>query len=351
MPALRTARRARQEEVEIWRSPWSSTWGLHQFFRRFVLDRNVNKGERSPAESFIFTEDKCQIAAHLGVGERNGCENFGPDVVLYIGAGNEAHAHIGGHEALQQFAGIQFHGEVRLQPSFMKELLDGVPRMSSLGDDQRKLGHVGNGGRLHLSQRMLRRRNHNQLVSMDENHGQAVVGDGKGNDAEVDGIVDDGLENLAVVCPLNVYGDIGILLLEVGKHIRQDVQASALVRPHNDFAPRHALHLCDRHQHRFTGVEGFLDILLKRLARGRERYLATRTVEQLGPDFFLQPSNLRRNRRLCTETLLRRPRKRSVPRHFKKRFELIEVHGKSSQLSAKGTRYLLSAGRGVLAEG
>ena len=171
---------------------------------------------------------------------------------------------------------------------------------------------------------------------MDEDDGQARVGYGKGNHAEVDRVVDDGFENLAVVGALDVYRDIGILLFEVGKNIGQDVQAGALVRTHNDFAAGHALHLGNGDEHRLAGVESVLDIFLKGLARGGERYLAAGAVEQFGADFFLQPANLRRNGRLSAETLLRRARERRVPRHFEERFELVEVHKEalSRQLSA-----------------
>src|ERR1700680_5244300 len=98
MPAPCPTDKPRQKtaESEVWRAPWSSTWNLHQFFRRFVLDRNVNKGERRPAERLIFAEDQRQIAPDLGVGDRNRGENFGANIVLHIRAGDEANAHIGG---------------------------------------------------------------------------------------------------------------------------------------------------------------------------------------------------------------------------------------------------------------
>ena len=157
---------------------------------------------------------------------------------------------------------------------------------------------------------------------------------GREIDAEVDGVVDDGFENLAVVGALDVDRNVGILLFEVGKNVRQDVQAGAFVRADDDFAAGNALHLGDGDQHGLAGVERFLDIFLERLAGGGERDLAAGAVEQLGADFFLQAANLGRNGGLGAETLLRRARERGVPRHFEKRFELVEVHKSSFQLSA-----------------
>src|SRR6266567_1821352 len=135
----------------------SSARDMRQFFCGFVLHRDVNECKRSPAERLVSAEDQRQIAAHLGVGDGNRTQNFGANVFLDVRAGDETDPDVGGYEALQQFAGIEFHGEVRLQSSLVKQLLDGIPRVSSLGDDQRKLRYVGNGGRFHPSYRMLRR--------------------------------------------------------------------------------------------------------------------------------------------------------------------------------------------------
>ena len=140
-----------------------------------------------------------------------------------------------------------------------------------------------------LSQRMLRRHDQNQFIPMNENHRQPSVRHRKRDDAEVDGVVHNRFENLSVVGALDVYRHVRILLLEVGKYIRQDVQAGALIRPHNDFAAWHTLHLGDSHQHRLSGVESLLYIFLKGLARRRERHFAARSVEQLGSYFLFQP--------------------------------------------------------------
>ncbi len=108
------------------------------------------------------------------------------------------------------------------------------------------------------------------------------------------------------------------------------MQAGAFVRSYDDFAARHALHLGNRDQHGLAGVESFLDILLEGFATRGQRDFAAGAVEQLGSDFLFQRANLRRNGGLGAETLLRRARERSVPRHFEEGFELIKVHGASA---------------------
>ena len=180
---------------------------------------------------------------------------------------------------------------------------------------------------------MLWRRDQDQLISMNEYHGQTAVVDGKGNDAEIDRVIDDRFENLGVVGALDIHRHIGILLFEVCKNVGQDVQAGAFVGADDDFAAGNALHLGNGDHHGLAGVQRLFHVLQKSLAGGGERDFAAGTVEQLGADFFLDAANLRRNRRLGAETLLRRPRERGVPRHFEKGFELVEVHW-SSQFSA-----------------
>ncbi len=304
--------------------------------RGFVFHRDVDEGEGGAAEGFVFAEDQGKVAADLGVGDGDGGEHFGANVFFDVGAGNEADADVGGDEALEQFAGVKFHGEVGLEAAVVKKLLDGVAGVSGLGDDQRELGDIGHGGRLHLSEGMLRRSDDDQLVAMDEDDGEAGVGDGKGDDAEVDGVVDDGFENLAVVGALDVHRDVGILLFEVGKNVGQDVEAGAFVGADDDFAARDALHFGDGDQHGFAGVEGVFDVFLEGLAGRSEGNFAAGAVKQFGADFFLQAADLRGNCWLGAETFLRGARERGVPGHFEECFELVEIHKAafSYQLSA-----------------
>src|SRR3954468_13516094 len=101
----------------------------------------------------------------------------------------------------------------------------------------------------------MRWRDDNQFVTMDEHDSQAIVGDWEGYDSEVHRVVDDGFENAGVVGALDVYRDVGILLLEVGKNVRQDVEAGAFVGADDNFAAGNTFHLGDRYQHGLAGVE------------------------------------------------------------------------------------------------
>ena len=169
-------------------------------------------------------------------------------------------------------------------------------------------------------QGMIGRRNHDQFVAVDGNHGEPLVVHRHRDHAEVAGVVDDGFENFVVLQALYADCHTGVLALEVGKYLGQDVQAGALVGRDHDFAARHAMHLGQRDQHHAALLEGFFGVLLKDFAGGGDGDLAAAAIEQLGADFFLQGADLRRDRRLGAETPLRRPREAAEPRDLQKRF-------------------------------
>ena len=66
-----------------------------------------------------------------------GDQRLGADILLDIRAGDESHADIGRHKAFQQFAGIEFHGQVRLQVMVIEQGIECVAGMAEFGQDQR----------------------------------------------------------------------------------------------------------------------------------------------------------------------------------------------------------------------
>ena len=77
----------------------------------------------------------------------------------------------------------------------VKQLLDRVAGVACLGNDQRELAGVRNGRGFHLTDRMLRRRNQNQFVAMNEHHSQPGSVHGKRDHPEIYRIIDDRFEN------------------------------------------------------------------------------------------------------------------------------------------------------------
>ena len=61
-------------------------------------------------------------------------------------------------------------------------------------------------------------------------------------------------------------------------------------------------------------------------AGSRERDFAAAAVEQARANLFFQSADLRGNRRLRTEALLRGAGEAQRARHFQKRFQLIKIH-------------------------
>ncbi len=115
------------------------------------------------------------------------------------------------------------------------------------------------------------------------------------------------------------------------------MQAGAFVGPDNDLAPGHALRFGDRSQHGLAGFQRFFSIFLEKLAGCGDRNLAAGAVQQFGADFFLERADLRGDRGLGAEALLRGAREAQQPRHFEKSFELVKVHKSSTwQLALSG---------------
>src|SRR5271168_1730579 len=162
---------------------------------------------------------------------------------------------------------------------------------------------------------------------MDEDYGKAVVFYGQGIDAEIDGIVGYRFENFSVVGALDVDRDVGILLFEIRKDFRKNVQAGAFIGAHGDGAAGDVLHFGERSEHGLAGVEGFLGVFLEGLAGRGERDFAAGAVEELGAHFVLDGANLGGDGGLGAETLLRCPGERGVAGYFEEGLELVEVHG------------------------
>ena len=155
---------------------------------------------------------------------------------------------------------------------------------------------------------------------MDQDDGQSWIGDRHGHEAEVDRVIDDRVENLAVVGAGDVDRNVRVLLLELGEDLREDVQAGAFIGAYDDLAAGHAFGFGDRGQDGLAGFKNFFSIFLEQLAGGGDGDFAAGTVEQLGADFFLQGADLGGDGRLCAKALLRRAGERAVARDLEKRF-------------------------------
>ncbi len=82
---------------------------------RLQLYRDINERQRGAAERFIFAENQCQIALNTRVRQGERGQRLGLQVFRYVGARYEPDSDVGCNEALQQLAGVQFHGYPRLQ--------------------------------------------------------------------------------------------------------------------------------------------------------------------------------------------------------------------------------------------
>jgi hypothetical protein len=167
---------------------------------------------------------------------------------------------------------------------------------------------------------MLRRRNDDQLVTMDGHDREPGVGYGERDHAEVHGVVDDRFKRLGIVGAFDPHSHFGVGPLEVREDLGKDVQAGAFVGAYNQFSAGDALGFGDGDANGFACFDGFLGVLEEELAGLGERDFAARTVKQAGTNVFLQRADLGGNGGLGAKTLLGGARERTEPRNFQESF-------------------------------
>ena len=133
---------------------------------------------------------------------------------------------------------------------------------------------------------------------------EAVVIDGERDDAEVDGVFENRFEDSRIVGALDADRDAGIVALELGEDLGEDVEAGAFVGADDDFAARDALGFGDLGEDIFAVLDSFFGVLIKELAGGGDGDAASRAVEEAGADLFFEGANLRGDGGLRTEALL-----------------------------------------------
>ena len=122
---------------------------------------------------------------------------------------------------------------------------------------------------------------------MNKHHRQSRVGNWQGNNSKVHRIVDHRLQNLGVICPLDVHRDIGILPFKFSEDFGKDVKASALIGSYDDLATGDALGFGNGCKNGLASIKCFFSKFLEQLARLGDRNPSAGTIEQLGSDVFL----------------------------------------------------------------
>src|SRR5207253_6563203 len=260
---------------------------------RLEFDGNIYKREGGAAQGLVFAENQSQIAADLGIRNRYGGERIGTEISEHIRTRNETYANVGRYKPLQQFARVKFHGVVRLKSALVKKIFQRIPGVARLRDNEWKFRCLGYRRRLYLGQRMMWRRDDDEFIAVKQHHGQPSVGDRHGDDAEIHRVVDHRFENFAVIGALDIHGNIGVLLLELGENLGKDMQTCPFVGADDDLAAWHALGLADGSKDHLACFKCFFSIFPKQLARGGDGNFAAGAIEQPGADFFLESSHLR----------------------------------------------------------
>ena len=235
-----------------------------------MLYRNVHEGFGGAAERFVFAEYKGEVAPDLRIREFDRDQRFSSYIFFNIRARNKPDADTGRHKALQQFARIEFHGKVGLQVMVIEQGIERITSVAKFGHDQWICRNLNHGNAFLRGERMMRSSNHDKFIAMNHLRFEPVVGHRQGNDAKVDYIFEDCIENSGVVRPLDIHGDIRIVALKLRKHLWQNMEAGAFIGSHNNFAAGHTLGFGNLVEDGLAALQCFFGVLEEQFA-GRSK--------------------------------------------------------------------------------
>src|SRR5260221_14099305 len=117
---------------------------------------------------------------------------------------------------------------------------------------------------------MVGRRDQYQLIAMNDYDFQSSVIHGHGDYAEVDAVIDDGLQDLAPFHTIDADVYFRVFVLEVREDLRQDVQAGAFIRTHHDLPAGNTVHVRKRGNDLAALVRRRFSIATEDFARSRK---------------------------------------------------------------------------------
>src|SRR5436305_10871944 len=115
------------KEIHNWINLLLSGSGMRQLLYGFPVYGDLHKRSSGPAESLVFSMNQGQIAAHRRINKAERYQRPCSNLVRDVGSSDESYSHARRGKTFKEFAGVEFHGEVRLQSSFFKNVIDSVP--------------------------------------------------------------------------------------------------------------------------------------------------------------------------------------------------------------------------------
>ena len=243
-------------------------------------------------ERFIFAKDKSEFAAEAHAFYFDGLEQAVALVIADIGTWQKAHSEPCSDETLQQFAGIDFHGDAGLNIVAAEDIVDLFPLTSMLGQQKGILQYLGEFDLVARCERVGLGDDQDQIVLVNDVHRQADVFYGKGDDAEIDFAVEDGFKRASAVGADDVQIDARVLLLELSEDRGQNIKAGSLIGANGDLSARRAVQLADGHHNVAVDLKAVLGERLEESTCGSECNLAAVAVKEARASLVLQGAYL-----------------------------------------------------------
>ena len=277
-------------------------------------------------QSAIFAIDQPQLPLELEILDRNESEPPCLDIVLSKSGADDRRTKSSSDKLLDQSDAAKLHRNAKGVAIGIEHPLEGLPRRSCFGEDERHFGDLRKGYDFLARQRMVRLNHELQLVAKDRNDTQARALDREGNDSDIHGAQLDLLDDFAAEVAVHAYAYGRVLIVKALEDLRQNVKKGRLVRTNRQHAARLLGSMGERIAGFVMQTKQGLRILQQNLSSGRESNGLARSVEEALLIIFFELANLRADCRLRSEHFRGCARKVAFLRHFDKSFQMIQVH-------------------------
>src|SRR5215472_14250268 len=140
---------------------------------------------------------------------------------------------------------------------------------------------------------MTRRNDEADLIAVHRHDLEALFIDRQLREAEVGGIIEDGLDHMRAIGPVDLELHGRKMFAVLGEDPRQDINAGGFVSGDDELAPRVAFQLGDSVLSAAAEVEQLLRVSGENAAGDGQRDAAAEALEQIGAELLLELPDLR----------------------------------------------------------
>ena len=283
----------------------------------------LDEGRGGARQRAIFSVDETQLPFELEVFDWDQAKASGLHIVLRKASTDHGSSEASGHELFDQRNAAKLHRDPQVVSEGIEDTLQGLPRRSGFGKDERDFGNFGQRDYLLARKWMACLKDQLQLVAKHAHNAQRAALYRQCNDSDVDSTCLDLLDDLAAEVPVHADAHRWILGVETLEHFRQHIQECRFVGADRQYATR----LLGRMRQRVPGfvvqAQQALRVLQENFSSRSEAYGLPRTVKQPLLIIVFELTNLCTDRWLRAKYLGRSAREVAFLRHFDECLKVI----------------------------